>query len=198
MNAEEKRDASEPEDPNPTRREPEQARPESPELGLKEENTESTPVLADRETKDEGTSISADIEAPETVDAADRQPEAETVPMSVEHDSPTAKPTPAAITEATFKEMPRGFFRERPSEVIEVAPHILRFRTRRDVLFFGVGAIAALAGVGFLLPQDTLERMGEHRGVSSPRKEWLLAANRIPPVGNGQNHGAQQRRERTT
>jgi DMSO/TMAO reductase YedYZ molybdopterin-dependent catalytic subunit len=174
MNAEEKHDASAPEDPHPTHREPEQAPTESPELGLKEENTESTPISVDRETKDESASISADVEAPETVDGADRQPEAEAVPLSVEHDSPTAKPTPAAITEAASKEMPRGFFRERPPEVIEVAPQILRYRTRRDVLLFGVGAIAALAGVGFLLPQDTLERMGVHRGVSSPRREWLL------------------------
>lgn len=29
-------------------------------------------------------------------------------------------------------------------------------RTRRDVLFFGTGAVGALAGAGFLLPQDTL------------------------------------------
>jgi DMSO/TMAO reductase YedYZ molybdopterin-dependent catalytic subunit len=58
--------------------------------------------------------------------------------------------------------------------VIEVAPQILRYRTRRDVLFFGAGAIAALAGVGFLLPQDTLERIGVHRSMRSPGKERFL------------------------
>ena len=58
--------------------------------------------------------------------------------------------------------------------MIEVAPQILRYRTRRDVLLFGVGAIAALAGVGFLLPQDTLERMGVHRKFRFSEKRVVL------------------------
>ena len=37
---------------------------------------------------------------------------------------------------------------------------MLRRRTRRDVLLFGAGAVAALAGAGSLLPQDTLTRLG--------------------------------------
>ena len=36
------------------------------------------------------------------------------------------------------------------------------------------GAMAALAGGGFLLPQDTLSRIGVRRTVNSPAKEWFL------------------------
>ena len=70
---------------------------------------------------------------------------------------------------------PANFFRERPLQVTEVAPQLLRRRTRRDVLLFGAGAIAAVAGGGFLLPQTTLERLGIiHGNKTWPKKEWLL------------------------
>ena len=69
---------------------------------------------------------------------------------------------------------PQGFFGERPLPVIEEDPRVLRHRTRRDVLLFGIGAVAALAGGGFLLPQQTLNRMGVRRSMDSPAKEWLL------------------------
>ena len=51
---------------------------------------------------------------------------------------------------------------------------MLRRRTRRDVLLFGAGALAALAGAGSLLPQETLTRLGVRRNMNSPGKEWLL------------------------
>lgn len=64
---------------------------------------------------------------------------------------------------------------ERPPQVIEVAPQVLRHRTRRDVPLFGVSAIAALAGGGCLLPRTTLERLGvAHENKNRPRREWLL------------------------
>ena len=69
---------------------------------------------------------------------------------------------------------PQGFFGERPLLAIEMAPPVLRYRTRRDVLLFGAGALAALAGAGFLLPQDTLSRIGIRRNLDSPGKEWFL------------------------
>jgi DMSO/TMAO reductase YedYZ molybdopterin-dependent catalytic subunit len=51
----------------------------------------------------------------------------------------------------------------------------LRHRTRRDVLLFGMGAIAAVAGGGSLLPQAPLERLGiVHVNKNWPKKEWLL------------------------
>jgi len=48
------------------------------------------------------------------------------------------------------------FFKERPLPTFEVDPQVLRRRTRRDVLWFGAGAVAALAG------------------AESPGKVWLL------------------------
>jgi DMSO/TMAO reductase YedYZ molybdopterin-dependent catalytic subunit len=69
---------------------------------------------------------------------------------------------------------PQGFFREQPSPAIEMDPRALRNRTRRDILLFGVGAVAALAGAGSLLPQDTLRRIGVRRNLDSPGKEWFL------------------------
>src|ERR1700757_1400537 len=69
----------------------------------------------------------------------------------------------------------KPFFQEQPLEAIEVAPHVLRKWTRRDVLLFGAGAITALVGGGALLPQATLERLGVlHGNQTWPGKEWLL------------------------
>ena len=68
----------------------------------------------------------------------------------------------------------RGFFAERPLPAIEVAPDILRYQSRRDFLLFGAGALAALAGARFLLPQQTLGRIGIRRNMDSPAKEWFL------------------------
>src|SRR5579864_4471905 len=69
---------------------------------------------------------------------------------------------------------PQSFFGERPLPAIEMAPRVLRYQSRRDFLVFGAGALAALAGAGFLLPEDTLSRMGLHRNFDSPGKEWFL------------------------
>jgi hypothetical protein len=57
---------------------------------------------------------------------------------------------------------------------IEMALRVLRYRSRRDFLLFGTGALAALAGGAFLLPQDTLNRLGVRRNMDSPGKEWFL------------------------
>jgi hypothetical protein len=69
---------------------------------------------------------------------------------------------------------PQSFFGERPLPAIEMAPRLLRHQSRRDFLVLGAGALAALAGAGFLLPEDTLSRMGLHRNFDSPGKEWFL------------------------
>jgi DMSO/TMAO reductase YedYZ molybdopterin-dependent catalytic subunit len=68
----------------------------------------------------------------------------------------------------------QGFLEERSFPTIEMRQGRLRHLSRRDVLLFGAGAVAALAGGGFLLPQDTLRRLGVRRNMSSPRREWLL------------------------
>jgi len=67
-----------------------------------------------------------------------------------------------------------GFFGERPLPTFEVDSQVLRRRTRRDVLSFGAGALAGLAGAGFVLPQETLARLGVGRSVNSSGKERLL------------------------
>ncbi len=69
---------------------------------------------------------------------------------------------------------PQGFFEERSLPAIEMTPGRLRYLSRRDVLLFGAGAVAALAGGGFLLPQNTLSRLGVRRNMDSPGKEWFL------------------------
>jgi DMSO/TMAO reductase YedYZ molybdopterin-dependent catalytic subunit len=68
----------------------------------------------------------------------------------------------------------RDLFGERPLPTVEMEPQVLRRRTRRDVLLFGVGALAAAAGAGCLLPQDTLTRLGLRRKMNFPGKERLL------------------------
>jgi hypothetical protein len=52
---------------------------------------------------------------------------------------------PIAVEPALVKKNP-GFFEEQPLPTIEMAPRVLRNRTRRDVLAFGIGAAAAIAG----------------------------------------------------
>ena len=46
----------------------------------------------------------------------------------------------------------RGFFGERPLPTFEVDSRLLQRRTRRDLLLFGAGTVAALAGARSLLP----------------------------------------------
>jgi DMSO/TMAO reductase YedYZ molybdopterin-dependent catalytic subunit len=66
------------------------------------------------------------------------------------------------------------FFGENPLSAIEIAPRVLRYQSRRDFLVLGAGALAVLAGAGFLLPQTTLNRIGVRRNLDSPAKEWFL------------------------
>jgi DMSO/TMAO reductase YedYZ molybdopterin-dependent catalytic subunit len=80
---------------------------------------------------------------------------------------------PIAVKPVLVKKNP-SFFEEQPPLVSEVAPRVLRNRTRRDVLVFGIGAAAAMTGAGFLLPQNTLSRLGMRRDIGSPGREWLL------------------------
>jgi len=68
----------------------------------------------------------------------------------------------------------QSFFGERPLPAIEKAPRVLRYRSRRDFLVFGASTLAALAGAGYLLPQDTLTRLGVLQNMNSPAKEWFL------------------------
>jgi DMSO/TMAO reductase YedYZ molybdopterin-dependent catalytic subunit len=87
---------------------------------------------------------------------------------------PRTNEAPSVAVESVTVEKRQGLFKERPLPVDKIAPRVLRHRSRRDFLLFGAGAIAALACGGFLLPEDTLRRMGVHRTVNSPAKEWFL------------------------
>jgi DMSO/TMAO reductase YedYZ molybdopterin-dependent catalytic subunit len=91
--------------------------------------------------------------------------------------SPEPKVAPSPRTdeeEPVFVKKHQRFFEEQPLPVIEMAPRALRYRTRREVLAFGIGAVAAAAGAGFLLPQNTLSRFGLRQNMDSPGKKWLL------------------------
>ena len=66
-----------------------------------------------------------------------------------------------------------SFFAERTPDIIEVPSRKLRAWSRRDLLFFGAGVAATIAGGGFLLPSETLARWGI--GVNDhPGKERFL------------------------
>jgi DMSO/TMAO reductase YedYZ molybdopterin-dependent catalytic subunit len=81
--------------------------------------------------------------------------------------------SPIAV-KPVFVSKHRRIFEEQTLPVLEMAPHIMRHRTRREVLAFGIGAAAVATGAGYLLPQNTLNRLGVRRGLSSRGKEWLL------------------------
>jgi DMSO/TMAO reductase YedYZ molybdopterin-dependent catalytic subunit len=94
--------------------------------------------------------------------------------MNVE-DKSALKADNTSSTESVSSRKPASFFRERPPQVMEVAPQLLRRWSRRDLLLFGAGAIAAVAAGGVLLPQTTLKRLGAMHGNENwPKKEWLL------------------------
>jgi DMSO/TMAO reductase YedYZ molybdopterin-dependent catalytic subunit len=95
--------------------------------------------------------------------------------MNLEDEQSALNVDNTSSTESVSPQRPASFFQERPPEVIEVAPQVLRNRTRRDVLLFGAGAIAAVAGGGSLLPRTTLERLGvAQENKNRPEREWLL------------------------
>ncbi len=81
---------------------------------------------------------------------------------------------PSVAVKSVAMNKSESFFAEQPPQKIEMARARLHQLTRRDVLLFGAGALAALAGAGFLLPQNTLSRLGIRGKMKSPGKEWFL------------------------
>jgi DMSO/TMAO reductase YedYZ molybdopterin-dependent catalytic subunit len=67
-------------------------------------------------------------------------------------------------------------FSERPTQPIEVESSTLRRWTRRDLLLFGAGALAALAVGGSQLPRQVLHGLGLDQGgdTTGPENKWLL------------------------
>jgi len=86
----------------------------------------------------------------------------------------TNETAPSVAVESVSAENRQGLFEERPLPVIEIAPRVLRYRSRRDFLLFGAGAIADVGRQRISLAQDTLRRMGVRRTVDSPAKEWFF------------------------
>jgi hypothetical protein len=95
--------------------------------------------------------------------------------MNRQDKASAVEPVKTSSTEPVSSRKPASFFQERRPQEIEVAPQLLRRWTRRDVLLFGAGSVAAVAAGGALLPQATLKRLGIiHENKTWPRKEWLL------------------------
>ncbi len=84
------------------------------------------------------------VDDPETAEIEGQQAGPDEMPLlSVVGESESVGSTPSIAAEPAPAPKAKSFFQERPPETIEVAPHVLRHWTRRDVLLFGVGAIAA-------------------------------------------------------
>ena len=79
-----------------------------------------------------------------------------------------------SIARSALLEKLRCAISERPIEPIEVDSSILRRWTRRDLLLFGAGALAALAFGGSHLPREVLLRLGLDRAKIGPENKWLL------------------------
>ena len=95
--------------------------------------------------------------------------------MSCENKNSAPEADNTSSTESLSRRKHASLIHERLPQVMKVAPELLRHRTRRDVLLFGIGALAAVSGGGSLLPQPTLERLGiVHEHENWPKKERLL------------------------
>jgi DMSO/TMAO reductase YedYZ molybdopterin-dependent catalytic subunit len=151
-------DSLQPKDKLFTGVEAKQETPESPKAGP-EGSTPSAPIA---------------IEKP-GAGAAEQRVDADGSPSSSgDHKPRTDEANPSVASKSVSAKKQQSFFGERPLPAIEMAPRVLRYRSRRDFLLFGTGTLAALAGGAFLLPQDTLTRIGIHRNIDSPAKEWFL------------------------
>jgi DMSO/TMAO reductase YedYZ molybdopterin-dependent catalytic subunit len=125
--------------------------------------------------EDANPSVPMAIEKPEAVEAIKQQADADgSSSLSADHEPRTDEAASSVAVKSVSVKKPQSFFGERPLPAVEVAPWVLHRETRRDVLLFGVGALAALAGAGSVLPQDTLGRIGIGRNMNPRGREWLL------------------------
>jgi DMSO/TMAO reductase YedYZ molybdopterin-dependent catalytic subunit len=166
MNDKEHRDDSlQPKDKSTTGLKPKREIAKSPEAATEDANR---PVPRAVKTE-KPEAVESVVAAKEQSADADRSPSS-----PADHELPKDKAAPSVATKSVPIQKPQGFFAERHPQTIEIAPPVLRYRSRRDFLVFGAGALAAIAGAGFLLPQETLSRIGIHRNMDSPTKEWFL------------------------
>ena len=187
MNLEENRNALQSKDTSPTnaRTEREIVALPGPESGeemlsasLRLEPSEAGEAARKLEVSPEEAKAPAltNLEGSEAAEVEEPQPELdEVLRPSVDHEPKPVGSTPSIAADPGPALKAKSFFPEEPPQLIKVAPSVLRHWTRRDVLLFGAGAIAALAAGGSLLPQATLERLGViHGNKTWPRKEWFL------------------------
>lgn len=157
MNAEEKNERRAP-DENASAGEPEP----------KQQAAERPVVKAEKKSAD----------APEDPGEVAQKPaaDAESRPADGSAQLLTAEATKESLPKERVTEMekPPGFFAERDPEIIAVPRRTLKSWTRRDLLLFGAGAAATIMGGGFLLPADTLARLGIGGNTDSPVKERFL------------------------
>jgi DMSO/TMAO reductase YedYZ molybdopterin-dependent catalytic subunit len=119
--------------------------------------------------------LAIENEKPEAVETKEQSADADGSPSPlVDRKSQTDHPAASVAPKSVSVKKPLGFFAERPLPAIEIAPRVLHYQSRRDFLVFGAGALIALAGAGFLLPQETLSRISIHLNMNSPAKEWFL------------------------
>ena len=134
-----------------------------------------TTKLPDSGPEDENLSATIAIEKTQAVEAAEQPVDVDVSPSSPAEPAPrTDAALPLVAVKPVFVSMHQGFFEERTLPIIEMAPRMMRYRTRRDVLAFGISVAAVATGAGYLLPQNTLSRVGVRRDMNSRGKEWLL------------------------
>jgi hypothetical protein len=115
------------------------------------------------------------IERPESIEAKEQQDAPDGLPSSsAEPALRTDEVLPTIAVKPVLVRKYQSFFEEQALPVVEMAPRIMRYRTRREVLAFGIGAAAVATGAGYLLPQNTLNRLDVRRDLNSRGKEWLL------------------------
>jgi DMSO/TMAO reductase YedYZ molybdopterin-dependent catalytic subunit len=141
-------------------------------IGPKQEMAESPG--AGRENANPAAPMAKD-EKSKAVEAKEQEVDAGGSPsFAVDHEPRTDEAASSVAVKSVSVKRPQSFFGEREVPAIEMAPRLLRYQSRRDFLLFGAGAVATLTGAGLLLPQDTLSRIGIHRNMDSPGKEWFL------------------------
>src|SRR6201987_1667215 len=90
------------------------------------------------------------------------------------HATPETDETSSADKRRQRRMKTGRFFEEHAPTIIEVARRDVRRISRRDLLLFAGGSLAAVAGFVYLLPQDTLDRLGIPANLNTGRKERFL------------------------
>jgi DMSO/TMAO reductase YedYZ molybdopterin-dependent catalytic subunit len=159
MNNEEKSNSLIPEDISPTRTVLKHEMAAVPEGGSENANP-SVPIA---------------IEKLESVDAIEHQGDSDGSHSSTVELAPrTDEVVPPRAVRPVLVKKRRSLFEEQALPLVAMAPRIMRYRTRREVLAFGIGAAAAAIGTEYLLPQNTLNRLGVRKDMNSRGKEWVL------------------------